>query len=56
MGARCSFLRDPGPVFNSDEIARLHPGEVLIEDRSAPKDAPELTRVSMDRFNQLACE
>jgi hypothetical protein len=55
-GRDATFPVTRGPVFNSDDIARLHPGEVLIEDLSAPKDAPELTRVSMDRFKQLACE
>lgn len=55
-GRDATFSLTRGPALNSDDIARLHPGEILIEDLSAHKDASELTRVSMDRFKQLACE
>ena len=44
-----------GPDFTAKDIARLHPGEILIQDFMTDKEPTTPTRVSMDQFKELAC-
>ena len=45
-----------GPDFQAAEIARLDPGEVLIDRPLTYQGSTDTARVSMTQFKQLACQ